>query len=62
MMDKLRKTFDYHRFSPNRRLSAMIDEVERRYNELSDEKLSFVAAAGEPYRMEDNDDKDNRKY
>lgn len=43
----LRRVFDYQRFSPNRRLSAMIEEVENRYRSLDDEELSLVAAAGD---------------
>lgn len=43
----LRRVFDYQRFSPNRRLSAMIEEVENRYRALGDEELSLVAAAGD---------------
>jgi hypothetical protein len=47
---------DYQRFSPNSRLSEMIDKVEQRYTELNDEDLFFVAAAGESYRMDDEND------
>ena len=43
----LRRVFDYQRFSPNRRLSAMIEEVENRYRLLDEEELSLVAAAGD---------------
>lgn len=43
----LRRVFDYQRFSPNRRLSAMIEEVENHYRSLDDEELSLVAAAGD---------------
>jgi hypothetical protein len=46
-------TFDYQKFSPNSRLNKMIEDVERRYTELSDEDLFFVSAAGESYRMDD---------
>lgn len=55
-MKNLKLTFDYQRFSPNSRLSAMIEDVESRYTELSDEDLFFVAAAGEAYRMDDDND------
>ena len=43
----LRRVFDYQRFSPNRRLSAMIEEVKNPYRSLDDEELSLVAAAGD---------------
>lgn len=59
-MKNLKLTFDYQRFSPNSRLSAMIEDVESRYTELSDEDLFFVAAAGEAYRMDDENDNPDR--
>lgn len=60
IMKNLKLTFDYQRFSPNSRLSAMIEDVESRYTELSDEDLFFVAAAGEAYRMDDENDNPDR--
>lgn len=56
MINKMKRVFDYQRFSPNSRLSEMIDKVEQRYTELNDEDLFFVAAAGESYRMDDEND------
>ena len=53
MINKMKYTLDYQKFSPNSRLSKMIDSVEQRYTELSDEDLLFVSAAGESYRMDD---------
>jgi hypothetical protein len=53
MIQKIKYTFDYQKFSPNSRLNKMIEDVERRYTELSDEDLFFVSAAGESYRMDD---------
>ena len=53
MINKLKYTLDYQKFSPNSRLSKIIDSVEQRYTELSDEDLLFVSAAGESYRMDD---------
>ena len=45
----LKLLFDYHRFEPNARLSALVKESEQRNaEELSDDDLSLVAAAGEP--------------
>ena len=46
MEKKLRRVFDYQSFSPNRHLSAMIEEVENRYRELDEEELFLVSAAG----------------
>ena len=53
MINKMKYTLDYQKFSPNSRLSKMIESVEERYSELSDEDLLFVSAAGESYRMDD---------
>lgn len=58
MIKKMKHTFDYQKFSPNSRLSKMIEDVQQRYMEqssmeLSDEDLFFVAAAGDAYRMDD---------
>ena len=47
-MEKLlKRVFDYQRFSPSRRLDAMISETQRRYQALHDEDLFLVSAAGE---------------
>ena len=46
MEKKLKRVFDYQNFSPNRRLSEMIEEVENRYRELDEEELFWVSAAG----------------
>ena len=61
MINRMKNIFDYQRFSPNSRLSEMIDTVEQRYTELQDEDLFFVAAAGESYRMDDENDTPVRK-
>lgn len=47
MEQMVKRIFDYQRFAPNRRLSAMIEEAENRYRALSDNELSMVAAAGD---------------
>ena len=60
MIQKIKYTFDYQKFSPNSRLSKLIEDVERRYTTLSDEDLFFVSAAGEPYRMDDANDNSDR--
>ena len=62
MVNKLKNIMDYQRFSPNSRLSEMIDNVEKRYTALSDGDLFFVAAAGEPCRTDDEMDINNQKY
>lgn len=59
MINRIKYTLDYQKFSPNSRLSKMIEDVERRYTALSDEDLLFVSAAGEPNRMDDENDNDN---
>ena len=56
MINKIKYTLDYQKFSPNSRLSKMIADTERRYTALSDEDLFFVSAAGESYRMDDEND------
>ena len=60
MIDRMKYTFDYQKFSPNSRLSKIIDSVQQRYTELSDEDLLFVSAAGESYRMDDEIVKSDR--
>lgn len=49
-MEKLLKDlFDLQRFVLEPELQALIDETERRYDEeLADEELGLLAAAGEP--------------
>ena len=48
MERKLRQLFDYQKFENNAALAAIIADTESRMNrELSDDDLSFVAAAGE---------------
>lgn len=47
MEEKIKKVFQYQRFSPNERLSEVIAAVQCRYAQLSDEDLEMVAAAGE---------------
>jgi hypothetical protein len=60
MINRMKTIFDYQRFSPNSRLSEMIDKVEQRYTALQDDDLFFVAAAGESYRMDDENDTPDR--
>ena len=60
MINRMKYTFDYQKFSPNSRLTKIIESVEQRYTELSDEDLLFVSAAGESYRMDDEIGKSDR--
>ena len=60
MINKIKYTLDYQKFSPNSRLSKMIESVEQRYAALSDDDLLFVSAAGESYRMDDLNDNADR--
>lgn len=48
-MDKrLKLLFDYQRFQNNGRLAGLIEKTEKKYsNELSDEMLELVNAAGD---------------
>ena len=47
MEKMLKRVFDYQNFSPNSRLSAMIEDVENRYRALDEEELFLVSAAGD---------------
>ena len=60
MINKIKYTFDYQKFSPNNRLREMIEAVECRYTALSDDDLVFVSAAGESYRMDDENGNSDR--
>lgn len=59
MEKKLKKLFDYQKFEDNARLNKMISDTESRYGEeLSEDSLSQIAAAGEmglPPRSKDED-------
>ena len=47
MENKIKALFEFQRFSGNKRLEAMINDTESRYrNELSDEDVENVSAAG----------------
>lgn len=47
MENKIKALFEFQRFSGNKRLDAMINDTESRYrNELSDNDLENVSAAG----------------
>ena len=44
----LARLFDYQRFEGNKKLQTLIDETEARsFNNLSDDDLEWVSAAGE---------------
>ncbi|GEM_PF-1473926 len=51
--NKIRKTFDYQRFSPNKHLARLISETNMRYGlsgedtEINDDDLLGVSAAGD---------------
>ena len=67
MENMLKRVFDYQSFFQNRRLSAMIEDVENRYRELAgldDEDLSLVSAAGDTditnKLLENNDEHTDR--
>ncbi len=51
MEEKLALLFDYQRFFKNGRIERMLEELEERYGEeLTDEWLSKVSAAGDAWR------------
>lgn len=60
MVRRIKYTIDYQRFSPNSRLNEIIEDVQRRYTALSDEDLLIVSAAGESYRMDEDNGESNR--
>ncbi|MGN0669250.1 MAG: hypothetical protein ACI4JZ_01755 [Oscillospiraceae bacterium] len=50
MENKIKALFELQRFSGNKRLDGMINAAESRYqDELSDEELDFVSAAGSSF-------------
>ncbi len=56
MENKLSRLFDYQKYAPNSELDAIIKSVESKYQldkveQLSDDELFFVAAAGVPEEM-----------
>ncbi|MCQ2419232.1 MAG: hypothetical protein MJ085_05540 [Clostridia bacterium] len=52
MENKLKKAFDYQKFENNSRLAKLIAETEARYgDELTDDSLELVNAAGEQIRI-----------
>lgn len=47
MENKIKALFEFQKFSGNKRLEAMINDAESRYrNELSDDEVEIVSAAG----------------
>ena len=67
MENMLKRVFEYQSFFQNGRLSAMIEDVENRYRELTgldDEDLSLVSAAGDTditnKLLENNDEHKDR--
>lgn len=58
MENKLKQLFEYQKFEQNSRLAKLISESEdRQSNALSDDDLEFVAAAGERFLQNDDDEK-----
>lgn len=50
MENKIKALFEFQKFSGNKRLDAMINDTESRYrNELSDDEVEIVSAAGSGY-------------
>ena len=56
MENKLKKLFEYQKFEQNDRLAKLIAETEsRQAAELSDDDLTFVAAAGNIFEQNNNE-------
>lgn len=48
MEEKLKRLFDFQKFEKNEKLSALIEETQKRYaEELSEEDLEQISAAGD---------------
>ena len=48
----IRRLFDFHRFSPSRKLEALIQDTDsRQASALSESELGYVNAAGVPEMM-----------
>ncbi len=60
-MDKRLKTlFDYQRFKGDPKLEKIIDDTESRYSEeLSDDEISIVSAAGDRFARQAKETDDN---
>ena len=54
MKKLLTNLFDFQRFEKNPSLQSIIDEVEERYgiDEMTDDELDLLAAAGDPFSQE----------
>ncbi|MCQ2472252.1 MAG: hypothetical protein MJ147_09485 [Clostridia bacterium] len=57
MENKIKRLFEYQKFEQNGRLAKLIAETEARQTaELSDDELELVAAAGEMFLPNENDE------
>ena len=57
MEERLKLLFDFQRFEGNERMKKLISETEnrnRKMQALTDEELSLINAAGEPFRPQKN--------
>lgn len=61
MDKKLKLLFDYQRFEQNPRLAKLIRETENTVQELSDDDLFYVSAAGIPETIQTIKDKNEQK-
>ncbi|MGN0806790.1 MAG: hypothetical protein ACI4MC_07100 [Candidatus Coproplasma sp.] len=56
---KLKRLFDFQRFEGNEELQSLIDDTDSRCNnELADDDLEWVSAAGEETDLKDKKDGD----
>ncbi|MBO4902788.1 MAG: hypothetical protein J5518_08340 [Lachnospiraceae bacterium] len=52
MENKLRELFEFQKFEQNQKLNKVIQDTESRYpQELTEDELEMVAAAGKPEMM-----------
>ena len=61
MENKLKSLFDFQRFENNPRLAKVIKDTECYAEELSDDDLFMVAAAGEPLFDIDDEEPEEEK-
>lgn len=48
MERKIKRIFDFQRFSANKKLEELISQTQNRYAAISEENLGFINAAGAP--------------
>lgn len=63
MENKLKSLFEFQRFEQNKRLAKLISETEARQAvEISDDDLELVAAAGDAFASNKEDEDSNKRH